>query len=91
MSYNAMCQQIGKIHQWKQDREKVSFHSNPKERQSQILSKFCMIALTSHSSKVMLKTLQTRLQPYVNWELLDVQAGFRAEKPEIKLPISTGS
>ena len=34
-------------------------------------------ALISHSSKVMLKILQTRLQQYVNHELPDVQAGFR--------------
>ena len=31
----------------------------------------------SHASKVMLKILQARLQQYVNWELSDVQAGFR--------------
>ena len=36
-----------------------------------------MIAFIPHVSKVMLKTLQTRLQQYVNWELPDVQAGFR--------------
>ena len=35
------------------------------------------IALISHSSKVMVKILQTRLQQYVNHELPDVQAGFR--------------
>ena len=35
------------------------------------------IALISHASKVMLKILQVRLQEYVNWELPDVQAGFR--------------
>ena len=35
------------------------------------------IALISHASKVMLKILQARLQPYVNRELPDVQAGFR--------------
>ena len=35
------------------------------------------IALISHASKVMLKILQARLQHYVNWELPDVQAGFR--------------
>ena len=50
------------------------------------------IALISHSSKVMLKILQARLQQYVNHELPDVQAGFRnAEEPEIKLPTSVGS
>ena len=37
----------------------------------------CTIALTSHTSKVMLKILQARLQQYVNWELADVQADFR--------------
>ena len=35
------------------------------------------IALISHANKVMLKILQARLQQYVNWELPDVQAGFR--------------
>ena len=34
-------------------------------------------ALISHTSKVMLKILQARLQQYVNCELPDVQAGFR--------------
>ena len=52
--------------------EKVSFHSNPKE-----CSNYHIIALISHTSKVMLKILQARLQQYVNCELPDVQAGFR--------------
>ena len=47
---------------------------------------------SSHASKVMLKILQARLQPYMNHELPDIQTGFRkAEEPEIKLPTSTGS
>ena len=54
--------------------EKVSFHSNPKERQCQ---RMLTIALISHTSKVMLKIVQARLQQYVNRELPDVQAGFR--------------
>ena len=57
--------------------EKVSFHSNPKERQCQKCSNYRTIALISHTSKVMLKVLQARLQQYVNRELPDVQAGFR--------------
>ena len=57
--------------------EKVSFHSNPKERQCQRMLKLCTIALISHTSKLMLKILQARLQEYVNRELPDVQAGFR--------------
>ena len=40
----------------------------------------------------MLKILQARLQPYVNCEIPDVQAGFRkAEEQEIKWPMSAGS
>ena len=35
------------------------------------------IALTSYTSKVMLKILQARLQQYMNRELPGVQAGFR--------------
>ena len=38
---------------------------------------YCTIALISHASKVMTKILQVRVQQYVNWELPDVQAGFR--------------
>ena len=57
--------------------EKVSFHSNPKERKCQRMLNYHKIALMSHTSKVMLKILQARLQQYMNRELLDVQAGFR--------------
>ena len=57
--------------------KKVSFHSNPKERQCQRMLKLLTIALISHDSKVKLKILQARLQQYVNCELPDVQAGFR--------------
>ena len=57
--------------------EKVSFHSNPKERQCQKCSNYHTISLISHSNKVILEILQARLQHYVNRELPDVQAGFR--------------
>ena len=60
--------------------EKVSFHSNPKERQCQECSNYRTIALISHASKVMLKILQAWLQQYVNHELPDVQAGFRKSR-----------
>ena len=52
--------------------KKVSFHFNAKE-----CSNYRTIALISHTSKVMLKILQARLQQYVNRELPVVQAGFR--------------
>ena len=50
------------------------------------------IARISHTSKVMLKILQARLQQYVNCELPDIQVDLeKTEKPEIKLPTSAGS
>ena len=71
--------------------EKVSFHSNPKERQWQF-SNYRTTALISHASKALFKILQARLQQYVNHELpifkLDLE---KAEEPEIKLPTSAGS
>ena len=58
--------------------EKVCFHSNPKEKgNAKEYSNYCTSAPISHTSKVMLKILQARLQQYVNHELPDVQAGFR--------------
>ena len=57
--------------------EKVSFHSNPKERQCQRMLKLLHNCTLSHASKIMLKILLASLQQYVNCELPDVQAGFR--------------
>ena len=57
--------------------EKVSFHSNPKERQCQRMLRLPHNCTHSHASKVLLKILQARLQQYVNHELPDVQACFR--------------
>ena len=57
--------------------EKVSFHSNPKEGPCQNMLKYHTIALISHASKVMLKTLWDRLQHYMNCELPDVEVDFR--------------
>ena len=64
---------------WKR-KQKVSFHSNPKERQCQRMFKYHTIVLISHASKVMLKILQAGLQQYMNHELPDVQAGFRKDR-----------
>ena len=60
--------------------EKVSFHSNPKERQCQRMLELLPNCTHLHASKVMLKILQAKLQKYVNYELPDVQAGFRKVK-----------
>ena len=76
----SVCQQIWKTQQWPQNWEEISFHSNPKERQCLRMLNYCTIAFISHTSKVMLKILQARLQKYMNCELPDVQAGFRKGK-----------
>ena len=71
--------------------EKISFHFNPKARQCQKCSNYCTIALISHTSKVMLRILQARLQQYVNQELLMFKLDLeKAEEPETKLPTSVG-
>ena len=56
---------------------KGQFSFQSKEEQWQRILKLLRNCLISHASKVMLKILQVRLQQYVNWELQDVQAGFR--------------
>ena len=51
-----------------------------------------MIVLILHASKVMFKIFQARFQQYLNWELINIQAGFRkAEEPEIRLTTFIGS
>ena len=85
-------QQIWRTQQWPQDWKKSVFTLIPKKGNAKECSNYHTIALISHSSKVMLKILQARLQQYMNHELPDVQAGFRkSRKPEIKLPTSVGS
>ena len=49
----------------------------PKKGNAKECSTYHTIAFISHASKVMLKILQARLQQYMNYELSDVQAGFR--------------
>ena len=57
---------FGKLSSGKPRLEKVSFHSSSKERQCQRMFKYCTIACISHTSKVMLKIFQTRLQQFMN-------------------------
>ena len=63
--------------QWPQDWKRSVFIPIPKKGNAPKCSNYRTIALISHTSKVMLKILQARLQQYVNHELADVQAGFR--------------
>ena len=63
--------------QWPQNQKRSVFIPIPKKGNDKGCSNYCTIALTSYTSKEMLKILQTRLQQYLNHELPDVQAGFR--------------
>ena len=74
---HSVCQQIWKTQQWPQDRKRSVFIPIPKKGNTKECSNYCIIALISDSSKVMLKILQARLWQYTNHELPDVQAGFR--------------
>ena len=74
---HSICQQIWKTQQWPQDWKRSVFIPIPKKGNPKEHSNYFTIALISHTSKVMLKILQARLQQYVNRELPDVQAGFR--------------
>ena len=74
---HSICQQICKTQQWLQDWKRSVFIPIPKKGNAKELSNYCTIALISHTSKVMVKILQPRLQQYVNCEIPDVQAGFR--------------
>ena len=73
----SICQQIWQTQQWSQDQKRSVFIPIPKKGKDKECSNYCTIALISHTSKVILKILQPRIQQYVNCELPDVQAGFR--------------
>ena len=68
--------QIWKTQQWPQDWKRSAFIPVPKKDNVKECSNYT-IALISHTSRVMLKILQVRLQQYVKQELPDVQTGFR--------------
>ena len=74
---HSMCQQIWKTQQWPQDWKRSDFIPIRKKGNVKECSNYRTIALISHTSKVMLKILQARLQQYMNHGLPDVQAGFR--------------
>ena len=74
---HAICQQIWKTQQWPQNWKRLVFIPIPKKGNAKECSNYPTMALISHTSKVLLKILQARLQQYVNHELPDVQAGFR--------------
>ena len=88
----SICQQIWKTQQRPQDWERSVFIPIPKKGNAKEWSNYCTIALISHTSKVILKILQARLQQYANCEPPDVQAVLeKVGEPEIKLSTSAGS
>ena len=74
---HSICQQIWKTQQWPHDWKRSVLIPILKKSNAKECSNYRTIALTSHTSKVMLKILQARLQQYVNCKFRDVQPGFR--------------
>ena len=77
---HSICQQIWKTEQWPQDWKQSVFIPISKKSNAKECSNYHTIALISHASKVMLKSLQARHQQYRNRELPNVQAGFRKDR-----------
>ena len=73
----ALCQQIWNTRQWPEDWKKSIFIPIPKKGNATDCSNYRTIALISHASKIMLKIIQRRLQPFLEREMADTQAGFR--------------
>ena len=74
---HSICQQIWKSQQCPQDWKRSGFIPIPKKGNAKECSNYHTIVLISHTSKLLLKILQARLQQYMNHELPDVQVGFR--------------
>ena len=70
---HSICQQIWKTQQWPQDWKRSVFISIPKKGNAKECLNYHTVVPISHTSKVMLKILQSRLQQYVNSELPDVK------------------
>ena len=77
---HSICQQIWNTLQWPQDWKRSVFIPIPKKGNTKECSNHQTIAPISHTSKVMLKILQARLQQYVNCDLPDVQAEFSEDR-----------
>ena len=77
---HSICQKIWKTQQWPQDWKRSAFIPIPKKGNAKECSNYCTISLISHTSKVMLKSLQVRLQQDFNHELPDVQADLEKER-----------
>ena len=87
---HSICQQIWKTQRWPQDWKRSVFILVPKKGNVKECLNYHIIALISHTSKVMLQILQARLQQSVKFQMFRLVLE-KAEKPEIKLPTSAGS
>ena len=89
---HSICQQIWKTQQWPQDWKRSVSIQIPKKGNAKECSDYHTTTLISHTSKVMFKILQARLQQYVNQKFqmfkLDLE---KADELEIKLPTSVES
>ena len=74
--YTQYASKFGKLRNCHRRKRSV-FIPIPKKGNAKECSNHCTISPISHFSKVMIKILQARLQQYMNWELPDVQVGFR--------------
>ena len=84
---------FGKLSSGHRTGKRSVFIPIPKKGKAKECSNYCTIAVISHTSKVMLKILQARLQQYVNHKIPDTQSRFRKGRGtrEKKLPTSAGS
>ena len=73
---HSICQQIWKTQNWTQDWKRSVSIPVRKKGNAKDCTNYCIIALVSNTTKVILKILQDKLQHCVNQELPDVQAGF---------------
>ena len=76
---HSICQKIWKTQKWPWDWKRSIFIPIQKKGNAKECwhSNYLTMALISHTSNVMLKILQARLQQYMNHEIPNVQAGFR--------------
>ena len=77
---HSLCLQIWKTQQWPQDWKRSVFIPIAKKGNAKECSNYHTIVLILHTSKVMFKILQTRLQQYLNQEIPDVRAVFRKSR-----------
>ena len=76
---HSICQQIWNTQQWPQDWKRSVFIPIPKKGNAKECSNYSTIALSLHTSKIMLKNIHPRLQRYMSHDP-DVEVGFRKDR-----------